>query len=75
MASQPNVCVLGFFLVFFSTPPRCSTGFLQRSIDKKGNYHYLVKWRDLSYDQSTWEEDEMAIPEYEYHKQAYWQHR
>ncbi|XP_026581676.1 chromodomain-helicase-DNA-binding protein 3-like, partial [Pseudonaja textilis] len=44
-------------------------------IDKKGIYHYLVKWRDLSYDQSTWEEDEMAIPEYEYHKQAYWSHR
>ncbi|KAL8177096.1 UNVERIFIED_CONTAM: choline dehydrogenase 3, partial [Gekko kuhli] len=48
---------------------------LNHSIDKKGNYHYLVKWRDLSYDQSTWEEDEMAIPEYEYHKQAYWLHR
>ncbi|XP_054848530.1 chromodomain-helicase-DNA-binding protein 3 isoform X4 [Eublepharis macularius] len=48
---------------------------INHSIDKKGNYHYLVKWRDLSYDQSTWEEDEMSIPEYEYHKQAYWQHR
>ncbi|KAH0626116.1 hypothetical protein JD844_000891 [Phrynosoma platyrhinos] len=48
---------------------------INHSIDKKGNYHYLVKWRDLSYDQSTWEEDEMAIPDYEYHKQAYWLHR
>ncbi|XP_053122030.1 chromodomain-helicase-DNA-binding protein 3 isoform X4 [Hemicordylus capensis] len=48
---------------------------INHSIDKKGNYHYLVKWRDLSYDQSTWEEDEMLIPEYEYHKQAYWMHR
>uniref|UniRef100_A0A8C7E6M4 Chromodomain helicase DNA binding protein 3 n=1 Tax=Naja naja TaxID=35670 RepID=A0A8C7E6M4_NAJNA len=48
---------------------------INHSIDKKGIYHYLVKWRDLSYDQSTWEEDEMAIPEYEYHKQAYWSHR
>ncbi|XP_025021490.1 chromodomain-helicase-DNA-binding protein 3 isoform X3 [Python bivittatus] len=48
---------------------------INHSIDKKGNYHYLVKWRDLSYDQSTWEEDEMSIPDYEYHKQAYWLHR
>ncbi|XP_070583601.1 chromodomain-helicase-DNA-binding protein 3 isoform X3 [Erythrolamprus reginae] len=48
---------------------------INHSIDKKGVYHYLVKWRDLSYDQSTWEEDEMSIPEYEYHKQAYWSHR
>uniref|UniRef100_A0ABM5EJC5 Chromodomain-helicase-DNA-binding protein 3 isoform X5 n=1 Tax=Pogona vitticeps TaxID=103695 RepID=A0ABM5EJC5_9SAUR len=48
---------------------------INHSIDKKGNYHYLVKWRDLSYDQSTWEEDDMPIPDYEYHKQAYWCHR
>uniref|UniRef100_A0A670KFE7 Chromodomain helicase DNA binding protein 3 n=1 Tax=Podarcis muralis TaxID=64176 RepID=A0A670KFE7_PODMU len=48
---------------------------INHSIDKKGNYHYLVKWRDLSYDQSTWEEDEMSIPDYEYQKQAYWFHR
>ncbi|XP_062993455.1 chromodomain-helicase-DNA-binding protein 3 isoform X2 [Elgaria multicarinata webbii] len=48
---------------------------INHSIDKKGNYHYLVKWRDLSYDQSTWEEDEMSIPDYEYSKQAYWLHR
>lgn len=49
--------------------------FLSHSVDKKGNYHYLVKWRDLPYDQSTWEEDEMNIPEYEDHKQSYWRHR
>lgn len=48
---------------------------LSHSVDKKGNYHYLVKWRDLPYDQSTWEEDEMNIPEYEDHKQSYWRHR
>lgn len=48
---------------------------LPHSVDKKGNYHYLVKWRDLPYDQSTWEEDEMNIPEYEDHKQSYWRHR
>nr|XP_044986603.1 chromodomain-helicase-DNA-binding protein 3 isoform X4 [Jaculus jaculus] len=48
---------------------------INHSMDKKGNYHYLVKWRDLPYDQSTWEEDEMNIPEYEDHKQSYWRHR
>ncbi|XP_074839288.1 chromodomain-helicase-DNA-binding protein 3 isoform X6 [Carettochelys insculpta] len=48
---------------------------INHSIDKKGNYHYLVKWRDLSYDQSTWEEDEMAIPDFDFHKHAYWRHR
>eukprot|EP00071_Canis_lupus_P020452 XP_013969033.1 chromodomain-helicase-DNA-binding protein 3 isoform X12 [Canis lupus familiaris] len=48
---------------------------INHSVDKKGNYHYLVKWRDLPYDQSTWEEDEMNIPEYEDHKQSYWRHR
>ncbi|KAM4844675.1 chromodomain-helicase-DNA-binding protein 3 isoform 12-T12 [Thomomys bottae] len=48
---------------------------INHSVDKKGNYHYLVKWRDLPYDQSTWEEDEMNIPEYEDQKQSYWRHR
>ncbi|XP_041444883.1 chromodomain-helicase-DNA-binding protein 3-like isoform X2 [Xenopus laevis] len=48
---------------------------INHSVDKRGNYHYLVKWRDLSYDQSTWEEDAMKLPDYEYHKQMYWRHR
>ncbi|XP_067828128.1 chromodomain-helicase-DNA-binding protein 3 isoform X3 [Heptranchias perlo] len=48
---------------------------LQHSIDKKGNYHYLVKWRDLPYDQATWEEDELEIPDYDLLKVAYWNHR
>ncbi|XP_006532948.1 chromodomain-helicase-DNA-binding protein 3 isoform X11 [Mus musculus] len=48
---------------------------INHSMDKKGNYHYLVKWKDLPYDQSTWEEDEMNIPEYDDHKQSYWRHR
>ncbi|XP_030402152.1 chromodomain-helicase-DNA-binding protein 3 isoform X2 [Gopherus evgoodei] len=48
---------------------------INHSIDKKGIYHYLVKWRDLPYDQSTWEEDEMAIPDFDFHKHAYWRHR
>ncbi|XP_069804973.1 chromodomain-helicase-DNA-binding protein 3 isoform X2 [Dendropsophus ebraccatus] len=48
---------------------------INHSVDRKGTYRYLVKWRDLSYDQSTWEEDSMKLPDYEYHKQMYWRHR
>lgn len=45
------------------------------SVDKKGNYHYLVKWRDLTYDQCTWERDDLDIPEFGIYKAAYWRHR
>ncbi|XP_040271140.1 chromodomain-helicase-DNA-binding protein 3 isoform X2 [Bufo bufo] len=48
---------------------------INHSVDKKGTYSYLVKWRDLSYDQSTWEEDNMKLPDYDYHKQLYWRQR
>ncbi|XP_069776242.1 chromodomain-helicase-DNA-binding protein 3 isoform X4 [Narcine bancroftii] len=48
---------------------------LQHSIDRRGNYHYLVKWRDLPYDQATWEEDELEVPDYDSVKVAYWNHR
>ncbi|XP_053318668.1 chromodomain-helicase-DNA-binding protein 3 isoform X2 [Spea bombifrons] len=48
---------------------------INHSMDRKGVYHYLIKWRDLSYDQSTWEDDAMKLPDYEYHKQMYWKHR
>uniref|UniRef100_A0A8B9VPB4 Chromodomain helicase DNA binding protein 3 n=1 Tax=Anas zonorhyncha TaxID=75864 RepID=A0A8B9VPB4_9AVES len=41
---------------------------INHSVDRKGQYHYLVKWRDLPYDQATWEEDEMPIPDYDLHK-------
>uniref|UniRef100_A0A8B9R2C2 Chromodomain helicase DNA binding protein 3 n=1 Tax=Anas platyrhynchos TaxID=8839 RepID=A0A8B9R2C2_ANAPL len=47
---------------------------INHSVDRKGQYHYLVKWRDLPYDQATWEEDEMPIPDYDLHKLAYWKH-
>lgn len=60
---------------YYFSPSAPPLGLLPHSVDKKGNYHYLVKWRDLPYDQSTWEEDEMNIPEYEDHKQSYWRHR
>ncbi|XP_030636033.1 chromodomain-helicase-DNA-binding protein 3 [Chanos chanos] len=48
---------------------------INHSVDKKGNYHYLVKWRDLTYDQCTWERDDLDIPEFGVHKAAYWRHR
>lgn len=37
--------------------------------------HYLIKWKDLSYDQCTWEIDDIDIPYYDSLKQAYWGHR
>uniref|UniRef100_A0A1A7Z3A8 Chromodomain helicase DNA binding protein 2 n=1 Tax=Iconisemion striatum TaxID=60296 RepID=A0A1A7Z3A8_9TELE len=48
---------------------------INHSVDKKGMYHYLVKWKDLTYDQCTWEGDNMTIPDFEIHKVGYWRHR
>ncbi|XP_028973516.2 chromodomain-helicase-DNA-binding protein 3 isoform X2 [Esox lucius] len=48
---------------------------IHHSVDKKGIYHYLVKWRDLAYDQCTWERDDLEIPEFPIHKANYWAHR
>lgn len=48
---------------------------LSGSVDKKNNVHYLIKWRDLQYDQSTWECEDMDIPDFETFKQHYWNHR
>ncbi|XP_072531652.1 chromodomain-helicase-DNA-binding protein 4a [Salminus brasiliensis] len=48
---------------------------LNHSVDKKNNCHYLIKWRDLPYDQATWELEDMEIPEFESYKLQYWNHR
>ncbi|XP_034030391.1 chromodomain-helicase-DNA-binding protein 4 isoform X3 [Thalassophryne amazonica] len=48
---------------------------LNHSVDRKNNVHYLIKWRDLPYDQSTWESEDMDIPEFDLYKQTYWNHR
>ncbi|XP_077354978.1 chromodomain-helicase-DNA-binding protein 3 isoform X2 [Festucalex cinctus] len=48
---------------------------INHSVDKKGMYHYLVKWRDLTYDQCTWERDNMDIPDFVIYKANYWRHR
>nr|XP_033482552.1 chromodomain-helicase-DNA-binding protein 5 [Epinephelus lanceolatus] len=43
--------------------------------DKDGDVHYMIKWRDLPYDQCTWEVDDFDVPEYDSHKSSYWDHR
>ncbi|XP_073459779.1 chromodomain-helicase-DNA-binding protein 5 isoform X1 [Aquarana catesbeiana] len=48
---------------------------MNHSLDKKGDIHYLLKWKDLPYDQCTWEIDDIDIPDYENLKLAYWDHR
>ncbi|XP_034471433.1 chromodomain-helicase-DNA-binding protein 3 isoform X3 [Hippoglossus hippoglossus] len=48
---------------------------LSVSVDKKVTYHYLVKWRDLTYDQCTWERDDLDIPDFAIYKAKYWRHR
>uniref|UniRef100_A0A3Q0SPQ5 Chromodomain helicase DNA binding protein 4a n=1 Tax=Amphilophus citrinellus TaxID=61819 RepID=A0A3Q0SPQ5_AMPCI len=48
---------------------------LNHSVDRKNNIHYLIKWRELPYDQSTWEAEDMDIPEFDTYKQQYWNHR
>lgn len=45
------------------------------SVDKKNNVHYLIKWRDLAYDQSCWESEDMDVPDYDAFKHTYWNHR
>ncbi|XP_073678469.1 chromodomain-helicase-DNA-binding protein 4-like isoform X1 [Garra rufa] len=48
---------------------------LNHSVDKKNNCHYLIKWRDLTYDQATWEAEDMDVPEFDTYKLQYWNHR
>ncbi|XP_070703226.1 chromodomain-helicase-DNA-binding protein 4a isoform X2 [Pempheris klunzingeri] len=48
---------------------------LNHSVDRKNNVHYLIKWRELQYDQATWEAEDMDIPEFEPYKVQYWNHR
>lgn len=55
--------------------PSPTTRVLCCSFDKKGDVHYLIKWKDLPYDQCTWEIDDIDIPYYDNLKQAYWGHR
>ncbi|KAF2987000.1 hypothetical protein EK904_006222, partial [Melospiza melodia maxima] len=56
-------------------PPKALEGIPERDFDKKGDIHYLIKWKDLPYDQCTWEIDDIDIPYYENLKLLYWNHR
>ncbi|KAL7072398.1 hypothetical protein ACQ4LE_008943 [Meloidogyne hapla] len=40
-----------------------------------GEFDYLVKWRELLYDQTTWERDDLDIPGYQDAIAKYWNHR
>uniref|UniRef100_A0AAQ6AEU3 DNA helicase n=1 Tax=Amphiprion ocellaris TaxID=80972 RepID=A0AAQ6AEU3_AMPOC len=48
---------------------------LNHSVDRKNNVHYLIKWRELAYDQATWEAEDMDVPEFDPYKVQYWNHR
>ncbi|XP_042291225.1 chromodomain-helicase-DNA-binding protein 4a isoform X1 [Thunnus maccoyii] len=48
---------------------------LNHSVDRKNNVHYLIKWRELPYDQATWEAEDMDVPEFDVYKVQYWNHR
>ncbi|KAM9340314.1 chromodomain-helicase-DNA-binding protein 4a isoform 2-T2 [Symphorus nematophorus] len=48
---------------------------LNHSVDRKNNVHYLIKWRELAYDQATWEAEDMDVPEFDAFKVQYWNHR
>uniref|UniRef100_A0A8C8H0U8 DNA helicase n=1 Tax=Oncorhynchus tshawytscha TaxID=74940 RepID=A0A8C8H0U8_ONCTS len=48
---------------------------INHSYDKDGDVHYMIKWRDLPYDQCTWEVDDFDVPEYHHSKHSYWDHR
>ena len=41
----------------------------------KSQFDYLVKWKELVYEQATWERDDMDIPQYEEAVIKYWIHR
>ncbi|XP_035537770.1 chromodomain-helicase-DNA-binding protein 4-like [Morone saxatilis] len=48
---------------------------LNHSVDRKNNVHYLIKWRELAYDQATWEAEDMDVPDFDTYKVQYWNHR
>lgn len=48
---------------------------LNHSKYAKNQYDYLIKWRDLVYEQATWESDDMQIPGLHDAVNKYWTHR
>ncbi|CAB3405088.1 unnamed protein product [Caenorhabditis bovis] len=41
----------------------------------KSQFDYLIKWKELAYEQATWERDDMDIAYYENAIMKYWMHR
>ncbi|KHJ49018.1 PHD-finger [Trichuris suis] len=48
---------------------------INHKLHKHGSVDYLIKWRELSYDQASWEADEFEIPNFADAVQNYWDHR
>jgi chromodomain-helicase-DNA-binding protein 4 len=40
-----------------------------------GVYDYLIKWRELNYDEATWESEQMNFPDLNEAINKYWVHR
>jgi len=49
--------------------------FLFRKVGRSGVLQYLVKWRNLPYDKSTWEKEDRDIPGLKEEIQKYKEHR
>lgn len=48
---------------------------LNHSQYTKKQYDYLIKWKELVYEQATWESDDMEIPDLKEAIHKYWLHR
>jgi len=49
--------------------------FCTHRVHKNGMADYLIKWRELPYDQASWEADDYELPNYAEAITAYWEHR
>ncbi|CAD5214812.1 unnamed protein product [Bursaphelenchus okinawaensis] len=48
---------------------------INHSMYTKNQYDYLIKWRELVYEQATWESDDFDIPNFDEAIMKYWMHR
>jgi len=44
---------------------------ISRQILKDGTVQFFIKWRELPYQDCSWEDEDMDLPDYEIHKQHY----
>lgn len=72
MVLNQNGCkFIGILFVFF----KIFLSILNHVQYGKNQFDYLVKWRELVYDQATWERDDFDIPLFEESVFRYWIHR